>query len=79
MRVPGTHISSLLEISVIRVCRVEAVGYLVAVEEVPDSETSKYGVISPVKTQGNRIEMSGMVENSSKQADITPNRLTNSV
>ena len=33
MRVPGTHISSLLEISVIRVCRVEAVGYLVAVEE----------------------------------------------
>ena len=33
MRVPGTHISSLLEISVIRVCRVEAVGYLVAVGE----------------------------------------------
>lgn len=40
----------------------EVGGNLVAVEEVPDSETSKYGVISPVKTNGNRIEMSGMVE-----------------
>ena len=41
----------------------EAVGgNLVAVEEVPHQETSKYGVIAPKAREGNRIEMSGMVE-----------------
>ena len=41
----------------------EAVGgNLVAVEEVPHEETSKYGVIAPKAREGNRIEMSGMVE-----------------
>jgi UTP--glucose-1-phosphate uridylyltransferase len=37
-------------------------GNLVAVEEVPKSETSKYGVIAPKGRKGNLIEMSGMVE-----------------
>jgi UTP--glucose-1-phosphate uridylyltransferase len=37
-------------------------GNLVAVEEVPNSETSKYGVIAPRARKGNLIEMSGMVE-----------------
>lgn len=37
-------------------------GNLVAVEEVPQSETAKYGVIAPKSRKGNLIEMSGMVE-----------------
>lgn len=37
-------------------------GNLVAVEEVPKEETSKYGVIAPVSRNGSLIEMSGMVE-----------------
>jgi UTP--glucose-1-phosphate uridylyltransferase len=37
-------------------------GNLVAVEEVPQEDTSKYGVIAPKNRQGNLIEMSGMVE-----------------
>jgi len=37
-------------------------GNLVAVEEVPQSETSKYGVVAPKTRNGNLIEMSGMVE-----------------
>ena len=37
-------------------------GNLVAVEEVPNSETSKYGVIAPKARKGNLIEMTGMVE-----------------
>lgn len=37
-------------------------GNLVAVEEVPKEETSKYGVIAPVARKGALIEMSGMVE-----------------
>jgi UTP--glucose-1-phosphate uridylyltransferase len=37
-------------------------GNLVAVEEVPREETSKYGVISPRSRKGALIEMSGMVE-----------------
>lgn len=37
-------------------------GNLVAVEEVPKSETSKYGVIAPKGRKGALIEMTGMVE-----------------
>ena len=37
-------------------------GNLVAVEEVPEAETSKYGVIAPKARNGNLIEMTGMVE-----------------
>jgi UTP--glucose-1-phosphate uridylyltransferase len=37
-------------------------GNLVAVEEVPREETSKYGVIAPKSRKGNLIEMTGMVE-----------------
>ncbi|MGE0408506.1 MAG: UTP--glucose-1-phosphate uridylyltransferase GalU [Amphiplicatus sp.] len=37
-------------------------GNIVAVEEVPQSETSKYGVISPKEKKGALIEMTGMVE-----------------
>ena len=37
-------------------------GNLVAVEEVPQEETSKYGVIAPKARDGNLIEMTGMVE-----------------
>lgn len=40
----------------------EVGGNLVAVEEVANSETSKYGVIAPKARRGNRIEMTGMVE-----------------
>jgi UTP--glucose-1-phosphate uridylyltransferase len=40
----------------------EVGGNLVAVEEVPMSETSKYGVIAPKVKKGRLIEMSGMVE-----------------
>ncbi|MBY0423366.1 MAG: UTP--glucose-1-phosphate uridylyltransferase GalU [Parvularculaceae bacterium] len=37
-------------------------GNLVAVEEVPRSETSKYGVIAPTSQDGDLIAMSGLVE-----------------
>lgn len=37
-------------------------GNLVAVEEVPLEDTSKYGVIAPKSRNGNLIEMTGMVE-----------------
>jgi len=37
-------------------------GNLVAVEEVPNEDTSKYGVIAPKDRNGNLIEMTGMVE-----------------
>lgn len=43
-------------------------GNLVAVEEVPKSETSKYGVIAPKARNGNLIEMSGMVEKPKPEA-----------
>lgn len=43
-------------------------GNLVAVEEVPNSETSKYGVIAPKARKGNLIEMSGMVEKPKPEA-----------
>ncbi len=35
---------------------------IIAVEEVPESETHKYGVIAPAKQDGRLYEMSGMVE-----------------
>ncbi len=47
-------------------------GNLVAVEEVLQSETSKYGVISPKARKGNLIEMGGMVEKP-KPADAPSN------
>ncbi|MEM1191951.1 MAG: UTP--glucose-1-phosphate uridylyltransferase GalU [Pseudomonadota bacterium] len=37
-------------------------GNLVAVEDVPREDTSKYGVISPAGQDGNLIKMTGMVE-----------------
>ncbi|MBL4620696.1 MAG: UTP--glucose-1-phosphate uridylyltransferase GalU [Marinicaulis sp.] len=37
-------------------------GNLVAVEEVPNEDTCKYGVIAPKGRDGNLIEMTGMVE-----------------
>ncbi len=40
----------------------ETGGNMVAVEEVPREETSKYGVIAPKAQNGNLIEMTGMVE-----------------
>jgi len=40
----------------------EVGGNLVAVEEVPESETPKYGVIAPKAKNGRLIEMAGMVE-----------------
>ncbi|MFZ5618924.1 MAG: UTP--glucose-1-phosphate uridylyltransferase GalU [Pseudomonadota bacterium] len=43
-------------------------GNLVAVEEVPKSETGKYGVIAPKARNGNLIEMSGMVEKPKPEA-----------
>lgn len=47
-------------------------GNFVAVEEVPQEETSKYGVIAPKSRQGPVIEMSGMVEKP-KPADAPSN------
>lgn len=40
----------------------EVGGNIIAVDAVPESEVSKYGVISPVKRNGKLIEMDGMVE-----------------
>ncbi len=40
----------------------ETGGNFVAVEEVPQEETSKYGVISPTERNGKLVKMSGMVE-----------------
>jgi UTP--glucose-1-phosphate uridylyltransferase len=37
-------------------------GNVIAVEQVPQEDVSKYGVIAPKSRKGNRIEMSGMVE-----------------
>jgi UTP--glucose-1-phosphate uridylyltransferase len=37
-------------------------GNIIAVEQVPDQDVDKYGVISPLSREGNRIRMSGMVE-----------------
>jgi len=42
-------------------------GNLVAVEEVPQDETSKYGVISPTQRNGNLVGMTGMVEKPAPQ------------
>ena len=45
----------------------EVGGNLVAVEEVPQEETAKYGVISPKERRDNLIEMTGMVEKPSPE------------
>jgi UTP--glucose-1-phosphate uridylyltransferase len=37
-------------------------GNIVVVEQVPDSETHKYGIVTPKSRDGRLIEMSGMVE-----------------
>ena len=37
-------------------------GNIVVVEQVPDSETHKYGIVTPKSQNGRLIEMSGMVE-----------------
>jgi UTP--glucose-1-phosphate uridylyltransferase len=50
----------------------ETGGNIVAVEEVPQSETSKYGVIAPKSRKGALIEMIGMVEKP-KPADAPSN------
>ena len=42
-------------------------GNLVAVEEVPADEVSKYGVVAPKERKGDLIEMSGMVEKPAKE------------
>ena len=47
-------------------------GNIIAVDAVPESEVSKYGVISPVKRDGRLIEMDGMVEKPA-QADAPSN------
>lgn len=46
----------------------EVGGNLVAVEEVPLADTSKYGVIAPKAQNGRLIEMSGMVEKPKPEA-----------
>jgi len=40
----------------------ETGGNVIAVEQVPQEEVSKYGVIAPASRIGNQIEMKGMVE-----------------
>ena len=45
----------------------ETGGNMVAVEEVPQEETAKYGVIAPKAQNGNLIEMTGMVEKPAPQ------------
>ncbi len=50
----------------------EVGGNIIAVEEVPNEETSKYGVISPKGRRGDLIEIDGMVEKP-KPADAPSN------
>lgn len=40
----------------------ETGGNVIAVEQVPPAEVSKYGIIDPQSRDGNRIRMRGMVE-----------------
>jgi UTP--glucose-1-phosphate uridylyltransferase len=40
----------------------EVGGNIIGVEQVPDSETHKYGIVDPIDRAGNRIRMKGMVE-----------------
>lgn len=47
-------------------------GNIIAVDAVPESEVSKYGVIAPTSRDGNLIKMSGMVEKPA-QADAPSN------
>lgn len=40
----------------------EVGGNVIGVEQVPESETQKYGIVDPVDRDGSRIRMKGMVE-----------------
>ena len=40
----------------------EVGGNVIGVEQVPDSQTHKYGIVDPAKRDGHRISMKGMVE-----------------
>ena len=40
----------------------EVGGNVIGVEQVPDSQTHKYGIVDPAKRDGRRISMKGMVE-----------------
>ncbi|MGI4818191.1 MAG: UTP--glucose-1-phosphate uridylyltransferase GalU [Janthinobacterium lividum] len=40
----------------------EVDGNVIGVEQVPDSQTHKYGIVDPAKRDGRRISMKGMVE-----------------
>ena len=42
-------------------------GNIIAVDQVPEEQVHKYGVISPVKRDGRLIEMNGMVEKPTKE------------
>lgn len=42
-------------------------GNIIAVDAVPESEVSKYGVIAPTSREGNLIKMSGMVEKPARE------------
>ncbi|MFC6197783.1 UTP--glucose-1-phosphate uridylyltransferase GalU [Ponticaulis profundi] len=42
-------------------------GNIIAVDQVPEEQVHKYGVISPVKRDGRLIEMNGMVEKPAKE------------
>ncbi len=44
----------------------ETGGNIIALEEVPDEETYKYGIIQPGADEGNRVEIKGMVEKPEK-------------
>ena len=48
-------------------------GNVIAVEQVPHEETSKYGVIDPKSRDGKQIEMKGMVEKPAP--DVAPSNL----
>ncbi len=45
-------------------------GNMICVEEVPREEVSKYGIIDPVRRNGNLLELRGMVEKPA--ADVAP-------
>ncbi|MFS2316940.1 UTP--glucose-1-phosphate uridylyltransferase GalU [Maricaulis sp. D1M11] len=48
-------------------------GNVIAVEQVPEEDVSKYGVIDPKSRDGKRIEMQGMVEKPGR--DVAPSNL----
>jgi len=44
----------------------ETGGYVIGVEQVPEEQTHKYGIVDPVRRDGDRIVMKGMVEKPAK-------------